>query len=188
MNRAKKWFLYATLIVALAASGLTIGGCGNKSKETAEKTDSAEGFDADNPMGEGKKDGGDAPGPGMGQEESEPAPEMAGNVVYKFEMSKEVSTSQGALETLNAVVELYDAENADGNTGLISITQGESAAYTPGTWNLGEDGVFTVTIDEFTSYTSKEIEGVQTLIGLRYSFGMSGKGTVDVPLTDSSEQ
>lgn len=174
MRKAKKCFLYAAMIFTLTATGLTIGGCRSNEEEMAE-VDSPEGFDSDNPMG-------------MGQEESEPAPEMTGNVVHKFEINKEVSTSMGALENLNAIVELYDTENVDGNTGLISITQGQSAAYTPGTWVLDEDGTYTVTIDEFTSYTSKEIEGIPTLVGIRYTFGMSGKGTVDVPLTEKSTQ
>lgn len=118
---------------------------------------------------------------GSGDSEPVVVPTMAGNVVYQFHLSKEVSSSLGALEQFDAIVELYDAANENGNNALIGVTQGDSASYTECTWTQ-EDGTFKVRLDEFTVYTAKEVEGVTTIPGVRYSVGMGGSGTVDIPL------
>lgn len=118
----------------------------------------------------------------IGSGDSEPVvvPTMAGNVVYQFHLSKEVSSSLGALEQFDAIIELYDAANESGNNALIGITQGDSASYTECTWTL-EDGTFKVRLDEFTVYSSMDLDGVTTIPGVRYSVGTSGSGTVDIP-------
>ena len=63
------------------------------------------------------------PGPG-GAEAAQPRPEMAGELVYKFGISKEISDSLGKTSTLGATVELYDTENADGYTALLGVVTG----------------------------------------------------------------
>lgn len=118
--------------------------------------------------------------------ESEPRPEMVGNVVKKFEVLQECEDARGGIELLTATVELYDAENAEGNTALISVVLGETATYTACIWSE-TNGHYVLKLDEFTNYESKEIEGVTMITGIRYDFGMSGKGNIDIPEVDEKE-
>lgn len=41
---------------------------------------------------------------------------------------------------------------------------------------------FALQTDEFNIYEAKEVEGVLTIVGVRYSLGMMNSGTVDIPL------
>ena len=83
-------------------------------------------------------------------------------------------------------VECYDAENANGSTALLSI--GSDGAYTfdEGIWSE-EDGVISLDIDEYTTYTTTEIDGVPTFTGVRYSAGMAS-GTMDIPEADIPQE
>ena len=141
------------------------------------------------PMGEGPggEEGGlMGPGPG-GAETAQPRPEMAGELVYKFGISKEISDSLGKTSTLGATVELYDTENADGYTALLGVVTGGNYMYTPATWTEEAEGNFQLPIDEFTTYKTMEIDGVTTFTGIRYAFGMN-KGTVDIPMAGLTDQ
>ena len=131
---------------------------------------------------EGESEGGD---PG-GSSDSTPAaaPEMEGNVVYKFLIEKEVSTSLGAMEQFTAYIELYDAPNDFDETALIAVCQGSSASYTTATWSEDEDGTLKIPVDEFTVYSTTDIDGVKTFTGIRYSAGMMSNGVVDIPMVD----
>ena len=158
----------------------TIGESGIASADTAAAGENG------TEMGPGE--GGDMEGPGFGggpgQEEEEPKPEMTGEVKTRFATSKEVSNGLGQKMTLTATIELYDAENADGYNALIDVKLGEREKFTPCTWKE-ENGSYTLSIDEFTDYESKEINGVLMVVGVRYEFGMDGKGTIDVPIEGS---
>ena len=154
----------------------TIGESGTASADTAAADENG------TEMGPGE--GGDMEGPGFGgpgQEENEPKPEMAGEVKTRFTTSKEVSNGLGQKMTLTATVELYDAENADGYNALIDVKLSEREEFTPCTWKE-EAGSYIISLDEFTNYESKEVDGVLTIVGVRYEFGMDGKGTIDVPI------
>lgn len=105
---------------------------------------------------------------------------MEGNVVYRFEYATVMSSSLGAMQDFLAYVELYDTPNANGDTGIISISLGSNASTKTCTWTL-EDGVFLLQVDEFTSYESRDLNGVPNIVGVGYAF-MMNSGTVDIPL------
>lgn len=131
--------------------------------------------------GEGGGPGGDDSSSGGGDSEPVVAPEMAGNVVYRFHFEEMKSNSLGSMEQFVASAELYDAANAEGNNGVIHTQVGSSESYTSVVWLENEDGSLAVQVDEFTTYEARELDGVLTIIGVRYSAGMS-RGTVDIPL------
>lgn len=110
---------------------------------------------------------------------------MVGNLVYHFEHTQELSSSLGGVNDFIATVDLYDEANENGKTGLISLVWGSYSSEQSCTWAL-ENGVFTLTVDEFTSYESRDIDGVPTIVSVRYSFFMAS-GTVDIPLVGEIE-
>ena len=150
--------------------------------ESAEgEGDSAEGDSA-----EGEGDSAEGGGGDSGSSSSEPVevPEMAGEVVYKFILEKEVSTSLGGMEQFTAYIELYDTPNEDDKTALLGVCQGSSISYTTATWSEDEDGTLKMPIDEFTIYSTKDIDGVKTFVNIRYNAGMMSNGVVDIPMVD----
>ena len=143
--------------------------------------DSAAEGEGDSAEGEGGPGGGDS-----GSSSSEPVevPAMAGEVVYKFILEKEVSTSLGGMEQFTAYIELYDTPNEDGKTALLGVCQGSSVSFTTATWSEDEDGTLKMPVDEFTIYSTKDIDGVKTFCNIRYNAGMMSNGVVDIPMVD----
>ena len=186
----------ATLLLALAfILCLALPGCTGLIPPTigesvgSVQSDSPEPVPSETPGSvESEGPGGGGPGGPGGDDsssggDSEPvvAPEMAGNVVYRFHFDEMRSGSLGAMQQFSADAELYDAANAEGNYGLIHILSGSSESYTSVVWSEKEDGSLSVQVDEFTIYEAREVDGVLTIVGVRYSAGMSS-GIVDIPL------
>ena len=121
---------------------------------------------------------------GSGGGESEPvvAPEMTGKVVRRFYHEEMKSTSLGGTELFTAEALLYDELNAENVNGVIHLMSGSSEAYMTFVWTENEDGSLALQTDEFNIYEAKEVEGVLTIVGVRYSLGMMNSGTVDIPL------
>lgn len=169
--------------IATSAGGENAGGDGGEmAPEEGGTEKQSEGGESFGGPGEGFEGSS-----GAGEQETEQKPEMSGAVQAKFETSKETSNGRGGMMTLTATIELYDAENADGYNALIDIKLDEKEKYTPCTWSE-ENGQYTLAIDEFTIYTSKEVEGVLMIVGVRYEFGMEGKGTLDIPLVEAASE
>ena len=72
--------------------------------------------------------------------------------------------------------------NADNVNGVIHLMSGSSEAYMTFVWTENEDGSLALQTDEFNIYEAKKVEGVLTIVGVRYSLGMMNSGTVDIPL------
>lgn len=185
-------FLSLAFILCLILSGCsgiippTIGesGLGDIQNETPSTTPTdtpGENAGPGENNGSGEGPGGDESSSGGGDSEPIVAPEMAGSVVYHFHFEEMRSSSLGAMQQFSADAKFYDATNAEGNNGLIHIQSGSSESYTSVVWSKNEDGSLSVRADEFTTYEAKEIDGILTLVGVRYSAGMSS-GTVDIPL------
>ena len=134
--------------------------------------------------GEGEGEGGDAASSGGGDDEEVVAPVMVGNVVYHFHHEEMKSSSLGALEQFTADADLFDEMNADGFNGAIHLTSGDSEAYQTFVWTQNEDGTLSLQTDEFNIFEAKEINGVLTILGIRYQMGMMNKGAVDIPLAE----
>lgn len=125
--------------------------------------------------------GGEGSG-GPGNSEPVVATEMTGNVVYRFYHEETKTTSLGALEEFTAEAMLYDTMNADGINGYIHLQSGSSEDYMTFVWTANEDGTLTLQQDEFNVFEAREVEGVLTIVGIRYSLGMMNSGVVDIPL------
>ncbi len=182
----KRRSMEVALAVLMTAACLNVVGCTGIIQPTIGESGITASNDAGNAGGEevpSTEDGMDeSPAMTFGeQQESEPRPDMSGEVLQRFETSKETSNSMGQMQTLNATVELYDTENADGYNALIMVSIDGTEKYTQCIWTE-EEGQYVLAVDEFTNYESKEVDGVLTIVGIRYDFGMSGKGNIDVPL------
>lgn len=137
--------------------------------------------------GEGEEGGGDESSSGGGEEEPVVAPVMTGNVVYHFHHEEMKSSSLGAMEQFTADADLFDEMNADGVNGAIHLTSGDSEAYITCVWTANEDGSLSLQTDEFNIYEAKDVDGVLTICGIRYSMGMMNSGAVDIPQADFDE-
>ena len=133
-------------------------------------------------QGEGESGGSEGGSEGGSGGEPATAPEMTGNVVYRFYHEEMKSTSLGGMEQFTAEALLYDEKNADGINGVIHLTSGSSESYMTCDWTENEDGTLSLQTDEFNIFEAKEVEGVLTIVGIRYSLGMMNSGTVDIPL------
>ncbi len=190
----RKKLAVAELLLSSSVLMFSAVGCGKTetddnapAKTTQTEMPGEENGEQKEPGMPGGEEGGPmGPGPG-GAETAQPRPEMAGELVYKFGISKEISDSLGKTSTLGATVELYDTENADGYTALLGVVTGGNYMYTPATWTEEAEGNFQLPIDEFTTYKTMEIDGVTTFTGIRYAFGMN-KGTVDIPMAGLTDQ
>ena len=137
------------------------------------------GEDAQPTGGEGEQS---SEGSGGGESEPVVAPEMTGKVVRRFYHEEMKSTSLGGTELFTAEALLYDELNAENVNGVIHLMSGSSEAYMTFVWTENEDGSLALQTDEFNIYEAKEVEGVLTIVGVRYSLGMMNSGTVDIPL------
>jgi|GEM_PF-3731805 len=81
-------------------------------------------------------------------------------------------------ESEEADAQNSEAESSEAEAGSEENPDAQSAE----TAAEDEDVVYVLHIDEFTDYKTKVIDGVQTFVGIRYDFGMNGKGTIDVPM------
>ncbi len=212
MNKRKLLFLLAMLLVLsislTACSGLIppkIGETGvTDTKEgtetqdtTAEPAENGQ-LNEENPADAGIENEGESAGveadsagdsagvegDSAGDSSGEPAtiPEMMGNVIYRFYHEEMKSTSLGGMEQFTAEALLYDELNDGGQNGMIHLTSGSSETYITCVWTDNGDGSLNLQTDEFTIYNAKEVEGVLTIVGVRYSLGMMNNGTVDIPL------
>ena len=137
--------------------------------------------------GEGEEGGMDESSSGGGDSEPVVAPVMVGNVVYHFHHEEMKSSSLGAMEQFVCDADLFDEMNADGVNGAIHLTSGDSEAYITCVWTANEDGTLSLQTDEFNIYEAKEVDGVLTICGIRYSMGMMNSGAVDIPQADFDE-
>ncbi|MCF0228265.1 MAG: hypothetical protein HUJ76_01055 [Parasporobacterium sp.] len=179
-----------TLILAgvLILSLFTLSGCSGIIKpqigenyETAADTSAESGEEGDGQDGESQ--GGEAGSGESGSSESEAAaaPAMAGTVTVRFYETHEQSSSLGGINVVVSTADLYDQENTEGKNALIAVKVDSSVSYTTGKWTETEDGQIAIAIDEFTTYTTMDIDGVRTLTGVRYSAGMGNTGEVSIP-------
>ena len=150
----------------------------------ADAGNESEGDSAGESAGGEGDSAGESAGDSAGDSSGEPAeiPEMMGNVIYRFYHEEMKSTSLGGMEQFTAEALLYDELNAGGQNGVIHLTSGSSETYITCVWTDNGDGSLNLQVDEFTIYNAKEVEGVLTVVGVRYSLGMMNNGTVDIPL------
>ena len=198
MKQHKLVLILAVLLVLSlmlsACHGLIPPAIGEGAAEAGQdepQTTAAPDNQGENPGGEGGEGpGGEGEGEGSGGSgdggDSEPvvAPEMTGNVVYRFYCEQMKSTSLGGTEQFTAEAKLYDAMNAENVNGVIHLQSGSSETYMTCVWTENEDGTLSLQTDEFNIFEAKELDGVLTIVGIRYSLGMMNSGTVDIPLAN----
>ena len=199
----KKLLSMLVVVAMLVSVAALIVGCEDVEPDFTyadRNTDATDGTDGTGGTG-GTESAGGENGGGTGNEDSSGGgdsnggeggavakPEMAGNVVYKFYVTMEVSGSLGGMSTLEIYIELYDTPNAEGYVGILGSNNGGSISYTTyDNWTLLDDGNISIRVDEFTTMETVKHEGKLYFTGVAYSGSMPGSSNyADVEQVDLS--